>query len=172
MINDGIMERALKLLGNGVSQEAVASALGVSPSYITQLLSIEEFADRVSELRYEHLQKHNERDDSYDAIEDELIEKMRQSIPLMIRPMEILKGISVINAAKRRGSSTPESITNKSVQVSLVMPVQLIQKYTQNINNQVIAVSGQELVTIDSKSLLNKVERATDEPARITSNES
>ena len=156
---NGLIERALKLLGNGVSQEATAAALGVTPSYITQLISIPEFAEKVSELRYESLQKHNERDSEYDSAEDALLKKLHGSIPLLIRPMEILRAIQVINNAKRRGVSSPESITNKQTQVTLLMPTQLIQKFTQNINNQVVSISGQELVTIDSKALINRVEK-------------
>jgi hypothetical protein len=71
----------------------------------------------------------------------------------MIRPLEILKAIQIINSAKRRGSSTPDSILAQKEVVSLVMPTQIIQQFTTNINNQVIQAGTQELITVQSGSM-------------------
>lgn len=146
-------ERALTLLGSGIAPETVAASLGVSASRISQLLSDEEFASKVATLRYENLAKHNTRDSSYDDLEDRLIEKMQDCIPLMHRPMEILKAISVINAAKRRGQSTPESIIEKQAIIQLTVPVQIINKFQTNIQGQVTSIGEKSLVTIQSGSL-------------------
>lgn len=150
-------ERALSLLGSGIAPETVAASLGVSPSRISQLLSDDTFASKVATLRYENLAKHNARDSSYDSLEDALIEKMQDCIPLMHRPMEILKAISVINAAKRRGQSTPESIIEKQQIIQLQIPVQIINKFQTNLQGQVTTISTadseQNLLTIQSSSL-------------------
>ena len=66
-------DRALSLLGSGISAESAATALGVSPSRISQLLSAPEFAEQVAELRYNNLQQHNHRDANYDSLEDKLL---------------------------------------------------------------------------------------------------
>lgn len=152
-------ERALSLLGSGVTPVQVAAAIGVSESRISQLLSEDSFAARVAELRYENLAKHNARDSSYDALEDALIEKMQDVLPLMHRPMEILKALSVINAAKRRGQSTPESIIEKQQIIQLTMPIQIINKFQANIHGQVTSVGAQDLLTIQSGALDNLVKR-------------
>ena len=78
--------RALDLLGQGISPEHTSQAVGLSPSRISQLLSDENFAAKVAELRFESLEKHNKRDANYDDLEDKLIEKMRDCLPLMVRP--------------------------------------------------------------------------------------
>lgn len=145
--------RALSLLGQGLGPEVVAAAVGVSTSRISQLLSTPEFSAKVAELRYESLAKHNTRDAAYDALEDTLIEKLKDLLPYMMRPMEVLKSIQVINAAKRRGASAPEHITAQQTVVQLVMPTQILQSFTTNINNQVIKAGAQELVTIQSGSM-------------------
>ncbi len=147
-------ERALKLLGSGCGPEVVATAVGVSVSRISQLLSEPEFAAAVSELRFQNLQKHNEMDDKYDTMEKKLLVQLEDVLPLMMRPMEILKAIQVINAAKRRGQSAPESITHQNTVVNLVMPTALIQKFTTNINNQVINAGNQTLETMQSSQML------------------
>lgn len=149
-------ERALALLGSGLGPEVVANALGLSVSRISQLLSTEEFAAQVAALRFTALSRHNERDASYDSLEDNLLERLRDCLPLMHRPMEILKAIAVINAAKRRGMSSPEQITPQQTVINLNMPTTIIQKFTKNIQNQVVQVDGQTLLTIQSNTLLNQ----------------
>jgi hypothetical protein len=151
---------ALTLLSQGLGPEVVAAAVGVSVSRISQLLSDPEFAAKVAEGRYENLAKHNRRDNAYDALEDTLIEKLKDCLPFMMRPMEILKSIQVINAAKRRGSSAPESITSQQTVVQLVMPTQILQSFTTNINNQVIKAGAQDLVTVQSASMARLLDQS------------
>ena len=145
--------RALELLGQGLGTEVVAAAVGVSASRISQLLADPEFSLKVSELRYENLAKHNARDNSYDAIEDTLVAKLKDQIPMMFQPMQVLKAIQVINSAKRRGTSAPESITRQNEVVSLIMPTQIIQNFTTNISNQVVKAGEQDLITVQSGSM-------------------
>lgn len=156
-------DKAITLLGQGIGAEAVAAAIGVTTSRISQLLSDPIFSSKVAELRFQNLSKHNERDNRYDTMEDKLLEKMEDLLPMMMRPMEVLKAISVINMAKRRGSSTPESITQKQTVIPLVLPQILIQNFSAetNINNQVVKIGNQDLVTIQSarmNQLLSKSE--------------
>ena len=145
--------RALALLGQGLGAEMVASAIGVSVSRISQLLSETEFAAQVADLRFRNLSKHNERDAEYDKLEDELIIKMRDLMPFMVRPMEVARVLQIINQAKRRGSSAPESITNQQTVVQLNMPTTIYQKFTVNTNNQVIQAGQQQLITVQSGNM-------------------
>jgi hypothetical protein len=147
-------ERAIKLLGNGLGPEQVATAVGVTPARISQLLADQDFATAVAELRFQNLQKHNEIDASYDELEAALIDKLADVLPLMLRPMEILKALQVINGAKRRGQSAPEQIVHQNTVVNLVMPTAIIEKFTMNSNNQVTNVGAQTLQTIQSGTLL------------------
>lgn len=148
-------DRAATLLGTGLPAATVAASLGCSESYISQLLSQESFKSRVATLRYESLAAHTQRDNSYDGLEDKLLDKLNDLLPLMQRPIEVLKALQVVNAAKRRGASTPEAMQEKQSVVSLVMPSAIIQKFTTNIQNQVIQAGNQELLTISSKELEN-----------------
>jgi hypothetical protein len=151
-------ERALALLGQGLGAEVVASAVGVSPSRISQLISDPEFAAKVAELRFSNLVKHNARDEKYDKLEDKLLEKMENLIPFMMKPFEVLKAISVINGAKRRGISTPEQTTGQQTVIPLILPAAILQNFSAkniqvNIHNQVIKAGEQELVTVQSSRM-------------------
>lgn len=158
--NSSIEDRALALLGNGVMPEIVASALGVTPARISQLTSQDEFATKLIALRYENLSRHNARDLRYDTIEDTLITKLEESLPLLFRPEQILKAVQTINSAKRRGVSAPEQVTAAQTVVNITMPVKIINKFTKNVMNQVIEAGEQKLVTIQSSSLLNTLKTA------------
>jgi len=150
-------QRALSLLGSGISPEQVAAAIGVTSSRISQLLSDPEFTAKVAELRFASLQKHNQRDSQYDLLEDSLISKLSDLLPLMMRPMEVLKAIQIINAAKRRGQSAPEQIINQQTVVNISLPTKVVHKFVTNINNQVIQAGDQQLLTIQSGTLMKEL---------------
>ena len=160
--SSSVEEKAMSLLGSGIAAESVAAALGVSPSRISQLLSNKTFAKDVAALRYATLQEHNVRDGKYDTLEDLLIIKLEKSLPLMVRPDTILKAISTINGAKRRGQSSPEQVNNQTNIVNLILPTVLAKQFSVKIdlNNQVIKAGDQELVTMPSGNLLKQVEDA------------
>ena len=148
-------DRALILLGQGIAPTMVASALGVSVSRISQLLSNATFAAAVAELRYESLLKHNHTDSRYDKMEADLQERMENLIPFMMKPFEVLKAIQIINAAKRRGLATTDAPAERSTVVNLTLPTNIfnqhvVQNIQVNINNQVTKAGDQELVTIQS----------------------
>jgi hypothetical protein len=151
-------ERALSLLGQGCGPELVASAIGVSVSRISQLLSTPEFAARVAELRFATLSRHNERDQRADRIEDLLLEKLENVIPFITDPMKLVAAYTRINAAKRRGSSSPEAITAQTQVVALNIPSIVINQHIRNdiqvnMNNQVIKAGDQELITVQSGNM-------------------
>ena len=147
--------RALVLLGQGIAPTMVASALGVSVSRISQLLSDATFAAEVSELRYKALLKHNHTDSRYDKMEADLQERMENLIPFMMKPFEVLKAIQIINAAKRRGLAATDAPAERSTVVNLTLPTNIfnqhvVQNIQVNVNNQVTKAGDQELVTIQS----------------------
>lgn len=158
--NNITSDRALVLLGQGVPPSIVAASIGVSESRISQLVSEPEFAAAVAELRYDAIQKHSTRDAEYDSIEDTLIDKLKDLIPLMMRPREVINAIQVINAAKRRGSSTPDAIIAQQTVINLTLPVQIIEHFRTNSQNHVIQAGAQELLTLQSSTLLTRTKEA------------
>lgn len=153
----GAETRAIKLLGDGLGPEVVASAVGLSVSRISQLVSDGEISKEILDKRYSNLSKHNERDAKYDEVEDDLLERFAAVTPMMMRPMEILKGLKEINQMKRRGSSAPAHLVNQQTVLQLHIPVSVINHFTGegngvkvNTMNQVVQAGGQELVTIQS----------------------
>lgn len=149
-----VEQRAIKLLGNGTPASVVAQAVGVSESRISQLMADESFATEVNELKFVNLNKHNEQDAKLDQMEAQLTDMMKEQLPLLMRPNDILRAMQVINKMERRGASAPEQIHSHNQVVNLLMPNVIVQKFQTNVNNQVIVANGQTLETIQGSTLL------------------
>jgi predicted transcriptional regulator len=160
----GIRDRALALLGSGLGPEVTASALGVTTSAISQLLSETEFATAVAQIRFESLSRHNAQDAKYDDLEAKLTEKLENLLPMLQRPMEILRAITTINMAKRRGSGAQEHISGQHVVVTLNLPAITVNQFSTNNLNQVVKVGEQDLLTIQSGTLLGQTKAKLSAP--------
>ena len=149
--------RALELLGSGAGPEQVASAVGVTTGFISQLLSDETFAAAVADLRFQSLSSYNTRDEKINSLEDQLLEKLENLLPMMFRPMEVVRAYATINAAKRRGAAAPATAHTTQNIVSITLPQIIVDRFTAvttNINNQVIKAGNQDLITMQSGALL------------------
>lgn len=143
-------KRALDLLVDGVPQTQVAAALGVTDSVISQYISREEFKTALIERKVSALLEHTTRDRKYDSLEDQLLDKLKETLPMLYKPMEITRVLTLINAAKRRGSTSEERITERKAVINLTLPVQIVQQFQVNSNNQVIKAGNQDLITVQS----------------------
>lgn len=165
-----VESRALTLLGTGLGPEIVSSATGVSVSRISQLMSDPVFSAQVLELRFATTIKYAERDNKWDTLEDKLLAKIEELLPMMMRPMEVAKMLQLANAAKRRSSGVPDSLQQTSGVVQLTLPISIVNNFTQNniqvnSNNQVVRAQDQELVTIQSGAM-DKLLEATKSRSR------
>lgn len=155
-----IEERAQKLLGSGLLPSVVATTLGVTPSAISQLLAQDQFAEEVAKARYENLAAHTERDNKYDSLEDQILDRLQQSLSMIFDPMKLVRILQVVNTAKRRGSGVQELPATQQTVVQLVMPTQIINQFTRNGNNQIVKAGDQDLVTMQSMNLPRLLEAA------------
>lgn len=171
--------KVLTLLGQGFAPEMVATAVGVSPARISQLLSQDEFAQQVAELRYKQLAAHTERDSKYDTLEDQILDRLRTSLSMVFDPMKLAKLLQVVNSAKRRGAAAPEHLTTQQTVVQLNIPTAILQQFRVNVNNQVVQAGQQDLITVQSANmtkllqqmqpelLVNKPEGAQNVPSTL-----
>lgn len=153
-----------ELLGSGLSNDVVASAVGVTPAYIAQLLSQTEFADDVIELRTKSLTAANDRDRRIDKIEDTLIDKLNEAIDggQVYKPRDLLHSFAVLNAARRRGVPATASVTLNQQIVQLILPKEVIRHFTATPQGEVIDITvdgekKQTLVTMPSGELLKQL---------------
>lgn len=159
-----IDQRALELLSTGVTAAQCAAALGLSESRIAQMLSEDSFATRLAEMRFAALAKNNARDEQYDECEDQLLKQLKQVIPMVMQPEKIARLLQVVNQAKRRGSSSPEHLVQKQTVIRLQLPVQIINRFQTNAQNQVVTIENgeetQSMVTIQSGQMKKLADQA------------
>lgn len=136
----GNAKKALDLLGSGVQPVQVAAAVGVSESYISQLLADEQFQLAVAQKRYDSLLAASARDSSYDDIEDELLQKLKTGLAFMTKTGEILAAIKIVNGAKRRGASSTVGASSGNQIVQLVLPAGVRARFAQDAQGQVVEV--------------------------------
>lgn len=178
MATNTTSERALALLGAGHSPEMVASAIGVTPARISQLLSQDTFAEQVALKRYESLSKTTARLETYERVEDKLLERLEKSLGMIFDPMKLAAILAKISVAKPRTLAIEGTNlgNGRAETVTLNIPTLILNRFqvTMNVNNQVIATNDEtgtvkSLVTMASSSLDKFV--TPNIPSRITHNE-
>jgi len=153
-------QQVKELLGNGLPVSVVASAVGCTDSYITQLLADEEFSAEVARLRVVALQANNQRDGSINGIEDTLISKLKEGVEsgFFYKPRDLLHAFAVVNSAKRRGTVNADSATLQNTTViNLTIPAAVARRFTIDSRGEVLQVDEQTLVTMPTGQLLSSV---------------
>lgn len=154
------IEQVKELLGNGLQVETVASAVGCSPAYITQLMSDEVFSGEVASLRVTNLSANTARDRSIDKIEDVIIRQLGEAVAsnMIYKPADLLRTFAVLNAAKRRGTSANDgAVIQKTEIVTLILPARPAEQFTITPEGTVVDTGGQSLVSMSANELLRKL---------------
>jgi len=153
------LDQIKKLLGGGLSAGIVAEAVGVTPSYISQLLENPQFKEEVEVIRAKDLVNNKRIDEKYDEIEDKLLDQLEKVIPLIHKPSEIVRTIQVINGAKRKSVTVGdgEALMAGTI-VNLNLPKIIYKKYTINMAGGMVQVDDRPLTPMPSSALLQSLE--------------
>ncbi len=163
-------ERIKELLGVGLPNNVVASAVGVTDSYISQLLADPEFAAEVTHLKLINLTETAARDKKYNSLEDKLLEKLENVLPYLVKPMEVLAAIKTINSAVRRAA--PSELAGQAnvqvVQLQLPDNSAFAARFVINKESQVVEIAGRSLATMPAKGVVAKLQEAKKNAATNT----
>lgn len=141
---NGNQTKALSLLGQGISAVMVASTLGVSESLVSQYISDPRFAEEVTKLKLATLQIQTDIDSKHMKAENLLLDKLIKTIPLISKPMDILRGIQVINATKRRGMADTVAPAGHTQIVQINLPASMAARFITNTANQIVEIQDSE----------------------------
>lgn len=151
-----LKERIGRLLSIGYPASAVASAVGCSPSYVSQLLSDPEFASSVLDSRAAKEDRACSIDDSYEDIEDKLLKKLGDMLAYINRPAEVLATLKMIHGRPRSPTQIPAPVANQDI-VSLQLPAHMFKNLTLTVEkdaqNQIVSIEGHSIATLPSSSL-------------------
>jgi len=144
--------KILNYLANGLKGSQVATLVGCTPAYISQLLATEDFK---AELRARMLDNPNTPDealeDKYTAVEHSLINAVQEAIPgaelpAIARALETVAKIRHDRYIRKNPVNAAPTVNMQFVQ--LTMPAHVIR------NNPVIELNDKsEIISIDAKSM-------------------
>lgn len=165
-------EKILNLLGKGLTPTLVATAVGCEVSYISQLLAEEDFAMQVAQLRCMNLEAATLRDEKWDSLEDQLLAKLEDVMPFMLKPRDILDALTRVNQAKRRGAtSIAQPQIAQTTIVNLQLPMVALSRFQALVNNQneVVQVGDRPLINMPATTLMKSLEdrRAASESSSV-----
>lgn len=149
MMRAMMREKIIALLGSGVPATQVASACGVSDSYVSQILSEEGVQEKVQELRTEKAMRYVEHDEKLDSDEAAALKLVRRNIHNgFLKPMETLRHFQILNAARRRSDTGQTQADAPSTVIALNIPAAAIVQFKLTHERQVIEVEGRSLVPL------------------------
>lgn len=159
-------ERIKKYLANGMKAEQVASVVGCSPAYISQLLKDENYKKEVEAALLDNKTPEDEiMADRYLGLESKIIQQMGEAIigaelPHLTRALD-----SVVKAqAMKQGKLTPRGgqtlIQNV---VNLQLPAHLLKAPEIQLNekSEVIAINAKPLAPMPAEGVRSLFEKIT-----------
>lgn len=143
----------LEMLSQGLSPVQVAGALGVSESYISQLLGDEDFSAELDEKRALIVQEDIEYDNQIDRVEGTFLDRIEAKAPLA-NLQQSLQAFSVLNKAKRRkDSAIVRNAPAAGTVVNLQLNIGLLPSYLTNGKNEIVEVEGKSMISATPRKL-------------------
>lgn len=147
-------DKIMALLAVGTPATQVATAVGVTDGYISQLLSDPEFSRELAIKKVEKAGEGLEIDDRYTELEKLALTQAEKVIPFETRLPAILRTLQVANSAKRRtGLQGPGNTGEAAVYVNIQLPESARVSFVKAADGQVIEVAGRSLATLPTSKL-------------------
>lgn len=153
---NSIRERAISLLGGGISQKQVADTLGVTESWISQLMAEDSTAQQVTQLRGIELESRLEQDKQAETAEAAALKAVMSRIALVRSPLEAARIYQILNKRTQKvGLSTAAMDDASAQQVTITLPAsaKAVLSISLNGQNQVIDIDGQTTAPLPSRAL-------------------
>lgn len=157
-------EKIAKLLAQGLKPAQVASIVGCTPAYLSQLSKEEAFkqllaqeiasANTVSDLAEEELLN-----TKYLAAEHALLNQITESVALM-EPRDQIRALDVISARQGRQADRlarlrlpqQQALTMNNY-VQLTLPVHSVPEYKINAEGEIISIDNQPMAALSSQAV-------------------
>lgn len=149
-------DRAILLLGQGLGQSTVASTLGVTPSWISQLLAESAVSEEVSRLRSIKVESVLAADDAVETLEAKALKLLGEKMQFARSPMELASIFKTLNGAKRKMPTVgPDSDSGSAQQITITLPAAIKGSINIQLNaqNQVVDIGGQTMAPLPSRAL-------------------
>lgn len=146
-------DSALELLSQGLSASQTAATIGVHESYVSQLLSQEDFRAALESKRVALSQEELAYDQKLDRVEGKFLERIDEKAGFA-NLQQSLQAFRILNSAKRRRDTaqTPAG-TQIGTVVVLQLPSAAIPRYILNNQSEIVDVEGATMVSASPKGV-------------------
>lgn len=157
-IYTGQAAKILKFLQGGCNEAQAAEAVGVSPSYVSQLCAETDFKAQIAAKLQEDFENAIETDKNYAYVELMTSRKLKELSGYILGLDDLLKTTKILNGNKRKVSNgntpgQPGGTNTTNITVQLVIPRAAVQEFVINPNSEVVQSNGRDLVTLNASSL-------------------
>lgn len=144
----------VKYLAQGLQQEQVASIVGCTPGYISQLLKQQDIVEQIDfyKKQYDQNEQHQqEEENGWNALRTKVRIHLEEHLPYaeykdVIRLQEILD--------RRNEKKAPLQQVNIQQNVTILqVPAAAVPEFTVNSNNEVIGLGGQSLAPMSAQGV-------------------
>lgn len=148
-----VRESALELLAQGIPASQVAGTLGVSESYVSQLLGDEDFGSQLQATRTEAAQADLDYDKKIDTAESLYLQRIEDKAGFA-NLQQSLQAFRILNSAKRRKDSRVQAPgINIGQIINITLPVASIPDYKINNQSEIVEVEGKTMLSATPKRL-------------------
>lgn len=146
-------DKIISYLANDVSATVTASACGVTPAYISQMLELVEVREEIALLRAGKLEGAIKADATLESLEAKALEMVEKRLPFVRTAVEAVKIASTLNGMKRKAAPTAGEDALSAEQVTITVPRGASLMFKVNDSNQVIEVEGRTMSPLPSRAL-------------------
>lgn len=179
-----LKEKIAKLTLDGLTDALIAAKCGVTPGYISQIKSDQQYQRIHSELAAAtRVAKHETYvaiDDNWDSLELTYTQALRENAATLIaslatKPRELINLGRLLNSAKRRASGETSPTHRVGDLVELEVPAFMLQAAMSdfgarhNSQNEIVEVAGRTLLAMPSDQLRAASAPALDAPQSVQS---
>ena len=143
----------IKYLAQGLPQEQVASIVGCTPGYISQLVSKADIQEQIEHHKKQYLVEkgQQEEDKEYNNLEKQVRKHLLEQMPYADYK-DLIKLVEVLNRRKEKPAAPQVNAMQVNVTV-LNVPAAAVPEFAVNSNNEVIGVGETSLAPMSAKGV-------------------
>lgn len=152
--SDPIKGKLVGFLAAGVPPSAAASAAGVTPAYVTQLLDDDEFRSAIVEASAASLEAAIAKDTKVEDIKTKALRVIEQKLPFVRTALEAARIYKMLDDTKKQAPTGNQQTGQAGItMVNIFLPRAAGGSLKLNTLNQVIEVDGKTMATLPSREL-------------------
>lgn len=161
-MSTSVRDKVIAYAGQGIAPAVIATACGVTPAYISQLLDLEDVKSEISQVRAGKLEDAIAADTAVETVEKAALAQIKAKLPFVKDAVSAARIFTALNNAKKKATPNEQNMDAVSAQqVTVTIPRGAALHFKINEVNQVIEVEGRIMAPLPSRSLADLQKRVS-----------